>query len=181
MFHLIIILFSPFPFLVVKIELLRFAFLFPPPVLHTRTTRIPGASLVAQRLKRLPPMQETWVWSLGREDPLEKEMATHSSILAWRIPWTEELGRLQSMGLQRAGHDWATSLHFTRIPSLTLLVKKSQQGEKKFLCSLIAAEKQILFSTIKLLLPRLLLSSLSRPLDFRLLLLIYPGKVIFNF
>ena len=50
-------------------------------------------SLVAQRLKHLPTMQETWVQSLGREDPLEKETATHSSILAWRIPWTEELGR----------------------------------------------------------------------------------------
>ena len=65
----------------------------------------PWASLVAQRLKRQPPMQETWVRSLGREDPLEKEMATHSSILAWRIPWTEELGRLQSTGSQRVGHD----------------------------------------------------------------------------
>ena len=56
--------------------------------------------LVAQRLKRLPAMQETWVWSLGQEDSLEKEMATHSSILAWRIPWTEEPGGLQSMGSQ---------------------------------------------------------------------------------
>ena len=56
------------------------------------------ASLVAQRLKRLPAMQETWVRSLGREDPLDKEMATHSNILAWRIPWTEESGGLQSMG-----------------------------------------------------------------------------------
>ena len=55
-------------------------------------------SPVAQRLKRLPVMRETWVRSLGQEDPLEKEMATHSSILAWRIPWTEELGGLQSMG-----------------------------------------------------------------------------------
>ena len=55
-------------------------------------------------------MRETWVRSLGREDPLEKEMATHSSILAWRIPWTEEPGGLQFMGLQRVGHDWATSL-----------------------------------------------------------------------
>ena len=61
--------------------------------------------LVAQRLKRLPPMRETWVLSLGREDPLEKEMATHSNILAWRIPWTGEPGRLQSMGSQRVGHD----------------------------------------------------------------------------
>ena len=55
-------------------------------------------------------MQETWVRSLSREDPLEKEMATHSSILAWRIPWTEEPGGLQSTGLQRVRHDWATSL-----------------------------------------------------------------------
>jgi len=63
------------------------------------------ASLVAQRLKRLPPMWETWVRSVGQEDPLEKEMATHSSILAWRIPWMEEPDRLQSMGSQRVGHD----------------------------------------------------------------------------
>ena len=58
------------------------------------------SSLVAQRLKRLPLTQETWVRSLGWEDPLEKEMATHSSVLAWRIPWTKEPGGLQSMGLQ---------------------------------------------------------------------------------
>ena len=61
--------------------------------------------LVAQRLKRLPARQETRVQSLGWEDPLEKEMATHSSILAWRIPWTEEPGSLQSTGSQRVGHD----------------------------------------------------------------------------
>ena len=60
---------------------------------------------MAQRLKRLPAMQETWVRSLGREDPLEKEMAAHSSVLAWRVPWTEELDGLQSMGSQRVGHD----------------------------------------------------------------------------
>ena len=65
---------------------------------------------MAQRVKHLSAVWETWVWSLGREDPLEKEMATHSSILACRIPWTEEPGRLQSMGLQRVGHDWVTSL-----------------------------------------------------------------------
>ena len=65
---------------------------------------------VAQRLKRLPGMRETRVRSLRWEDPLEKEMATHSSPLAWRIPWREEPGRLQSMGSQRVGHDWATSL-----------------------------------------------------------------------
>ena len=62
-------------------------------------------SLVTQMVKNLPAMQETWVRSLGWEDPLEKEMATHFSILAWRIPCTEELGRLQSMGLQSVGHD----------------------------------------------------------------------------
>ena len=56
-------------------------------------------------VKRLPTMQETRVQSLGREDPLEKEMATHSSILDWKIPWMEEPGRLQSMGSQRVGHD----------------------------------------------------------------------------
>ena len=66
--------------------------------------------MVAQRLKRLSAMRETWVRSLGREDPLEKEMAPHSSTLAWKIPWTEETGRLQPMGLQRVGHDRATSL-----------------------------------------------------------------------
>ena len=54
-------------------------------------------------------MQENWVRSLGWEDPLEKEMATHSSVLAWRIPWTEEPGRLQSTGLQRVGHDCVTN------------------------------------------------------------------------
>ena len=56
-------------------------------------------------VKHLPAMQETWVQSLGQEDPLEKEMATHSSILAWKIPWMEEPGRLQNMGLQRVGYD----------------------------------------------------------------------------
>ena len=64
------------------------------------------AFLVAQTLKRLPAMWDTWwVQSLGRKDPLEKAMATHSGTLAWKIPWTEEPGRLQSIGLQRVGHD----------------------------------------------------------------------------
>ena len=62
-------------------------------------------SLVAQLVKNPPPMWETWVRSLGRDDPPEKEMAAHSSVLAQRIPWTEEPGRLQSMGSQRVGHD----------------------------------------------------------------------------
>ena len=64
-----------------------------------------GVSLVAQTVTNLPAMQETWVRSLDREDPLEKKMATHSSILAWRIPRTEEPGGLQSMGSQRVGHN----------------------------------------------------------------------------
>ena len=71
---------------------------------------------MAQRVKRLPAMQETQVPSLGRENPLEKEMATHSSILAWRIPWTEEPGGLQSTGSQRVGHNWATSLSLSFFP-----------------------------------------------------------------
>ena len=74
-------------------------------LLFNMLSRLVLASLVAQSVKRLPAMQETWVRSLGWEDPLEKEMAIHSSILAWRIPWTEEPGRLQSMGSQRVGHD----------------------------------------------------------------------------
>ena len=67
-------------------------------------------SLVSQTVNHLPSMRETQVWSLGQEDPLEKEMVTHSSTLAWRIPWIEEPGGLQSTGSQRVGHDWATSL-----------------------------------------------------------------------
>ena len=67
-------------------------------------------SMVVQRVKRLPAMWETWVWSLGWEDPLEKEMATHSSILAWRTPGTEEPGRLQSMGSKES--DMTERLHF---------------------------------------------------------------------
>ena len=62
-------------------------------------------SLVAQMVKNLPAVRETQVQFLGQEDPLEEEMATHSSILAWRILWTKEPGRVQSMGLQRVGHD----------------------------------------------------------------------------
>ena len=62
-------------------------------------------SLVAQMVKHVPTMRETQVQSLGQEDPLEKEMEIHPSTIAWKIPWTEELGRLQSMGSQRVGHD----------------------------------------------------------------------------
>ena len=74
---------------------------------HLSISTLPGASLVAQMVKQETcfTMRETWVRSLGREDPLEKEMTTHSSTLAWKIPWTKEPGRLQSMGSQRVGHD----------------------------------------------------------------------------
>ena len=75
-------------------------------IIHTHIyMHIHRASLVAQTVKCLSAMQETQVQSLGREDPLEKEMATNSSILAWKIPWTEDPGELQSMGPQRVGHD----------------------------------------------------------------------------
>ena len=75
-------------------------------------------------------MWETWAQSLGQEDPLEKEMATHPSILAWRVPWTEEPGGLQSMDPQRIGHDWATSLHLaTKITShVDILGEGSLEG-----------------------------------------------------
>ena len=69
-------------------------------------------SLVAQMVKHLSTTRETWVWSLGGEDLLEKEMATHSSILAWKIPWMEKPNRPQSTGSQRVRHDWATSLTY---------------------------------------------------------------------
>ena len=73
-------------------------------------------------VKNLPAVRETWVWSLGGEDPLEKGMATHSSTLAWKIPWTEEPGRLPSMGSHRVGHDWsalaAAAEHWVEFPLL---------------------------------------------------------------
>ena len=79
-------------------------------------------SMVLQTVKRLSTMRETQVWSLGWEDPLEREIAIHSSTIAWKIPWTEEPGRLQSMGSQRVGHDWATSLFSCLYgPSLTYI------------------------------------------------------------
>ena len=83
--------------------------------------------MVAQMGKNLPAMQETQVWSLGWEDSLEKGVAIHSSILDWRIPWIEEHGELQSMGSQRAGHDWVTNTHTHSISntiSKLLYVKK---------------------------------------------------------
>ena len=96
------------------------------PRMRSRTSNVEGlqrwpwASPVAQTVKNLPAMQETSVRSLDWEDPPEKEMATHSSILAWRIPWTEKPDRLQSMGLQRVGHNWVT---FTQRWSLSITIK----------------------------------------------------------
>ena len=85
---------------------------------------------MAQRLKHLPEMWETWVRSLGWEDPLEKEMATHSSTLARRIPWTEEPGGLQSMGSQRVGHDRATSLRRKSVNWKTAKKVNQKRGTK---------------------------------------------------
>ena len=72
------------------------------------------ASLVAQTVKNLPAMQQTQVWSLGQEDPPENGVATHSNILAWRVPWTEEPSGLQSMGSKRVRHDWVTNTSLFR-------------------------------------------------------------------
>ena len=82
-----------------------------------------GASLVAQMVKNAPAMRVTWVRFLGWEDPLEMGMATYSSILAWRIPWTEEPGRLQSMGSQRVRRDWGTFTYLltVKLPSKVIL------------------------------------------------------------
>ena len=88
---------------------------------------------MAHLVKSLPAMWETWVQSLGWEDPLEKEIATHSSILAWRIPWTEEPGGPQSMGSQRVGHDLVTKQQQLSIrlifPTLTTQ-QKSANGQR---------------------------------------------------
>ena len=81
---------------------------------HLEASLVIRASLVAQMVKNPPAMQETWVWSLVGKIPLEKGIATHSSILAWRIPWTEEYGGQRSMGSQRVGHNWETNtFHFS--------------------------------------------------------------------
>ena len=85
------------------------------------TSSPPRASLVAQMVKRLSAVEETQVRSLGQEDTLEKEMAAHSSTLAWNTPWTEEPGRLLSMGCRGVGHDWAMSLSLSSPPTLLCL------------------------------------------------------------
>ena len=82
------------------------------------------ASLVAQTVKNLPAMQETQVWSLSWEDPLKKGMTTHSSILAWEMPWTERPGGLQCMGLQRVGHNWV--INTCTFSSMSSLIWKTR-------------------------------------------------------
>ena len=93
-------------------------------------------SLVAQTVKNLPAIWDTWVWSLGWEDPLEKRMAAHSNILGWRIPWIEEPGGLQSMGLQRAGHDWET---------LNILTISTSKLGDKWLCEVVSSQSLEIF------------------------------------
>ena len=106
-------------------------------ICNTPTVSPATASLVAQTVKCLPTMQETQVWSLGQQVPLEREMATHSRILAWKIPWMEEPGRLQSMGSQRVGQNWATSLHFPSLRHCTMArVFKNTGREQEGLPSL---------------------------------------------
>ena len=90
--------------------------LFPRMIVINLSSVVKGASLVAQLVKNPPAMRETRDPSLGWEDPLEKEMATHSIILAWRVPWTGEPGGLQSMGLQRVIHNWASNTHIHTHP-----------------------------------------------------------------
>ena len=109
------------------------------------------APLVAQRLKCLPAMWETLVRSLDREDPLEKEMATHSSILAWEIPWTEEPGGLQSTGSQRVGHDWATSLSLTMYHLSTKPDHRNKTETKKYFMSLQILPPNVIRSWLSVL------------------------------
>ena len=92
------------------------------------------ASLVAQLVKGLPAIWETWVQSLGREDPLEKEMATHSSILACRIPWREEPGGLQSTGSQRVGHNRQTNTHTCMYISILNIVPSGSSSQFEVIC-----------------------------------------------
>ena len=91
------------------------------------------ASLVAQMVMNPPTMQKTWVRSLGWEDPLKEGMETHSSILAWRIPWTEEPDGLQTMGSQRVGHDWVTK-HSTALCCFGVKYSVYIGAVKKFIC-----------------------------------------------
>ena len=104
-------------------------------VLSTSWSGFPGGSVV-KNLPAMQEIQETWLWLLGREDPLKEGMATHSSILAWRIPWTEEPGGLQSMESQRVGHDWSDWAHMQVNMMLTLmLITVDTCGDRWDLCT----------------------------------------------
>ena len=100
--------------------------------------------LVAQLVKNLPAVQETQVQSLGWEDPLEKEMANHSSILAWKIPWTEEPGGLQSMGLPRVRHDWVTNTF-----SLSLSLPNQSWVPRLLISYCALLSRSVLFNTLR--------------------------------
>jgi len=120
---------------------------------------------ITQMVNNLPAVQETWVWSLGQEDPLEKGMANHSSILAWRIPWTEEPGRLQSMGSQRVGYDWATTtLRLTSYYSSQCLI------EVNIRCSSLGSTEVAILSFLTplfySLLTFFLLQSITSPINY---------------
>ena len=110
----------------------------------------PRISLVAQTVKCLPARQKTWVQSLGQEDPLEKEMATHCSTLAWEIPGAKESGRLQSMGSQRIGHNWATSLSLSHpncgchTPSLSPVRVSKWVLKSLSLCLLVSRQGRVM-------------------------------------
>ena len=122
-----------------------------------------GSSLVAHTVKNLPTMRKTWVWPLGWEEPLEEGMATHSSIPAWRIPWTEEPGRLQSMGVTRSwtwlSAHWLVSLlwvnatqfgqfgRFGKFPPPPLLLFKMASESTRCFCGLMAVREGSLRST----------------------------------
>ena len=110
-----------------------------------------GAYLCCQVVKNLPAKQESWVPSLGREDPLEGEIATHSSTLAWRIPWMEEPGGLQSMGSQRVRYDWGTDTPPCKLSRIKIPNKKhstSSDSDPSFLylfCSIILSTWNLYF------------------------------------
>ena len=142
-----------------------------------------GASLVPQMVKNLPVMKETWVQSLGREDPLEKGMATHSSILAWTIAWTEGPGGLQSVGFQRVRFDWVTNTFIFHIAIVVQLLSRVQL----FATSCTAACQAFLSTTnswslLKLMFIELVMPSnhliLCRPL--LLLPSIFPSIGVFS-
>ena len=106
-------------------------------------------SRVAQMVKRPPAMWETRAWSLGQEDPWEKKMATHPRTPAWKIPWTEELGRLQLMGSQRVRHDWATSLSVSFFQSNKLRTSLWHWSSSDLQLISINCKLKLSFSSIK--------------------------------